>query len=63
VPFEDLNRRFIDLKKVDFSVGQEAENDFKVTFDKLNHRFFDFIQIAFWAISEAENKIDCYASP
>jgi len=56
VPFDHLNRRFIDLKKVTFSVGQEAENDFKVTFDNLNHRFFDFIQIAFWADQKAENE-------
>jgi len=35
------------LKKDEFSVGQEAENDFKVTIDNLNNRFFDFIQIAF----------------
>ena len=56
MPFDNLNRRFIDLKKVAFSACQEAENDFKVTFDNLNHRFFDFIQIAFWAVLEAENE-------
>ena len=39
-----------------FSVGQEKENDFKVTFDNLKHGFFDFIQIAFGAGQEAENK-------
>jgi len=44
------------LKKVTFSVGQEAENDFNVTFDKLNHRFFDFIQFAFWVGQGAENE-------
>jgi len=49
VPFDHVNCRFIDLKKVEFSVFQEAENDLKVTYDNLNHRFFDFIQIAFWA--------------
>jgi len=49
VPFDNLNRRFNDLKKVAFSVGQKAENDLKMTFDNLNHRFFGFIQIAFWA--------------
>jgi len=42
-----LNRRLIELQKVTFSVGQEAENDFKVTFDNVTHGFFDFIQIAF----------------
>jgi len=43
VPIDNLIRRVIDLKKGAFSVGQEAENEFKVTFDNLNHRFFDFI--------------------
>jgi len=36
-PFDHLNRRFIDLNKVAFSVGQVAENDLKMTFDNLNH--------------------------
>jgi len=40
-----------------FSIGKEAENDFKVTFDKLNHRFFDFIQIAFWAGQDVEIEV------
>jgi len=35
-----------------FSVGQVAENGFKVTFDILNNRFIDFIQIAFWTGQE-----------
>jgi len=39
VPFDQLNRRFIDMKKVTNSVGQEAEYDFKVTLDNFNHRF------------------------
>jgi len=56
MPFDHLNRRFIDLKQVAFSVGQEAENYLKVTFDNLNYRFFDYIQIAFWADQEAENE-------
>jgi len=56
VPFDHLNRRFINLKKVAFLVGQEAENDFKVTFDNMNNRFFVFILIAFWAGVEAENE-------
>jgi len=54
VPFDHLNRSFFFSKKV--AVGQETENDFKVTFDNLNHRFFDFIQIAIWAGKEAENE-------
>jgi len=45
-----LEWSFINLKK--FSVGQEAENDFKVTIGNLNNPFFDFIQIAFWASQE-----------
>jgi len=57
VPFDHLNRRFIDFQKIAFSVCQEAENDFKVTFYKLKHRFFDFIQIQFWDGQEAENKV------
>ena len=51
-----MNRRFIDLKKVTFSFGQKADNDFKVTFDNMNDRFFDFIQNAFWAVQEAANE-------
>jgi len=54
VPFDHLNRRFIDLKKVEFSAGQEAENDFKEPFKKLYQRFSEFPQIAFWAGQEAE---------
>jgi len=56
VPFDHLNRLFINLKKVEFSVGQEAENDFKEAFDNLKDSFFDFIQTAFWAGQEAENE-------
>jgi len=55
VPFDHLKQRFIHLKKVAFSVGQEAENYLKVAFENLNHRFFDFIGITFWAGQEAEN--------
>jgi len=55
VTFDDLNRRLIDLKKVTFSVVEEAENYLKEPFDNLNHRFIDFIQIAFWAGQGAEN--------
>jgi len=49
VPYDHLIRLFMNLKKVAFSVGQDAENDIKVTFDYLNHRFFDVNLIAFWA--------------
>ena len=42
-----LNRSFINLKKVEFSVGQEGKNDLNVTFDNLNHRLFDFIKLHF----------------
>jgi len=38
MPFDHLKRRFINLIKVEFSVGEEAEDDFKVPFDNLNHR-------------------------
>ena len=48
--------------KVTFSVGQEAENDFKVTLDNLNHRYFKIIQIAFSAIPETEIKLKSHAS-
>jgi len=44
------------LKKFAFSVGQVAENDFKVTFGNFKHRYFDFIQIACWAGQGAENE-------
>jgi len=55
VPFDHLNRRFIDLKKVAFSIGQEADNDFKLPIHNLNQRFFDFLRIAFLGGQEAEN--------
>ena len=42
------------LEKVAFSVGQEAENVFKVTFDNFKYRFFDFTKIAFPAGPDAE---------
>jgi len=48
VQFDHLNRRFIDTKKVIFSIDQEAVIILKVPFEDLNHRFFDFIEIAFW---------------
>jgi len=51
-----LNRRFVNLKKAEFSVGQEAENDFKITFNNWIHNFFEYIKIASWAGQEAENE-------
>ena len=51
-----LESSLFDFKKVVFSVGQEAENNFKEPFDNLIHRFFDFIQIAFWTGQEAEHE-------
>jgi len=62
VSFDHLNHPFIEFKKVAFSVGQEAENDFNGTFDNLNHRFLEFIQIAFWAGQEAENEIAVHSN-
>jgi len=47
VTFDYLNRRFIDLKLVALSAGQDAAKDFKVSFDHLIHLFFAFIQMAF----------------
>ena len=47
----------MELKKVAFSVGQEANNDFKVTFKNLNHRLFDFMEIEFLSGQEAENEL------
>jgi len=57
VPLDHLNQRFIELKKVAFLVGQEANNDFKVTFKNLNHRLFVFIEIEFLSGQEAENEL------
>ena len=51
------------LKKVALSVGQEAENDFKVTFDNLKHRFFDFIQMEFSASPEVQKSWEYFQSP
>ena len=56
MPFGHLNRCFIDLKKVAFSVSQEAENEVKLTFDNLIYRFFDIIQIAFSTVKETQNE-------
>ena len=55
--FDHLYRRFIDMIKVAFSVGEEAIKDQKMTFENLNHVFFDFIGIAFFVDQEAENEI------
>jgi len=56
-----MNRRFIDMIKIAFSVVQEAENVLKIPFKKLNYGFFEFIEFAFWAGQEAENEfaVDC----
>ena len=43
------------LEKVEFSAGEEAENDFKVPFDHLNNCFLNFTQIEFWAGQVVEN--------
>ena len=51
------------LKEVALSVGQEVENDFKVTFDNLNHRFFDFIQIEFSASPLVQIKLRMPSEP
>jgi len=63
VPLDNFNLRFIALKKIAFSVAQEAEIDFKVPYGNLNHRFFDFIQMTFWAGQEAENGISALQPP
>ena len=63
MPFDDLNRRFIHLKKVEFSGGQEAENYLKAPLDNLNHRFIDFIKIAFWAGQEAKKIVPSGLQP
>jgi len=54
--FRPLESSIYRLEKIAFSVGREAEKDFKVPFDNLKHRFFHFIQITFWAGQEAENE-------
>ena len=56
VPFDHLNRRFIDLKKFAFSSGQEEKNDFKFPIAYLNHLFFDVTQLAIWAGQVVENE-------
>jgi len=59
VPFDHLNRRFIELKNIAFSVYQEADNDFKVKFDNLNHRFFNFIEVAFGLVKGQNLSLQC----
>jgi len=49
-----LDRRFINLKKVAFSVGQEAKGDFKVTFENWDHHFFDFIKLHFQLVQRPQ---------
>jgi len=51
-----LETSFFVLTQVAFWVGQEAENEFKVTCDPLKHRFFDFTQIAFSVGQEEVNE-------
>ena len=51
------SRRFIDTKKVIFSVDQEEKNVLKLQFEDLNNRFFNFIEIAFWGGQEVENEL------
>ena len=46
----------MDMIKVPFLVGQEANNVFIVTFENLNHRFFDFFRNRIWVREEAENE-------
>jgi len=58
VRFVHLNRRFIDLKKVALTFGQESENYFKVPFYNLNNRFSYFPQIAFSTGQGAENEVE-----
>jgi len=50
MPCEHFNHRYLELNQLAFWVGQEAENEFKVTFDNLNHRFFDFIKLHFQVV-------------
>ena len=59
-------------KKFAFSVGQEANNDFKVAFENLNLRFFVFIVIVFWLVKRQKmnsqglattTKVSLLASP
>jgi len=54
VPRERLKQRYLDLNKVAFCDGQEAENELKMTREHLKHRFFDFTHVAFWACQEEE---------
>jgi len=57
VPFDHLKRRFNDFKQGAFWVGQEAENDFKVSIDNCKHRFFNFTKDALFAGQETQNKL------
>ena len=50
------------LKKVVFSVGQEAENSCIVTFDNFNHRFFLFTKSHFGLGQRSKISWECHAS-
>ena len=41
-----LETSLLDLNKVAFWDGQEAENEFKVTWEPLKHRFLGLTQVA-----------------
>jgi len=51
-----LETSFFILTQVAFWVGQDAENEFKVTCEPLKHRFFDFTEVAFWVGQEEVNE-------
>ena len=57
-----MNRRFNDLIKVAFSVGQDAENDFKVPFEDLNQRFFEFTKSHFGLVKRQKMSSQCLAT-
>ena len=54
-----MNRRFIDLKIVGYSVGKEAENDFKVTIHNLNHRFTTISKSHFGLVNRQKMSSQC----
>ena len=59
----DLEHRFFDLTQVAFTVGQDAENEFKLTCEPLKHRFLDLNQVAFWDGPEFENEFKMPCAP
>ena len=50
------------IKKVAFSVGQEAENDFKVPFDNVKHRFFHSYKTNFGLVKRQKMSFQCLAT-